>query len=228
MRLVIEQIPREEVLRYLGYHGTPIPASLDNLITDCIALTQRTIAPQAIFRRFPILESKNGIRIGETGLILKGASIRKHLAGLQEIYLLAVTIGAGMDKLIRTKMLAAPEEGLILDSCATAAVEAVADLTEAMIREDCAAQNESITWRFSPGYGDLPIETQADFLAALDTPRKIGVMVSEDMILTPFKSVTAVVGVTREATAADRPLPCETCASREHCAYREAGEKCWN
>ncbi len=140
-----------------------------------------------------------------------------------------MTIGAAMDKLIRTKMLIASEEGLILDSCATAAVEAAADMAEAMIREECAERGEAITWRFSPGYGDLPIETQADFLTLLDTSRKIGLMVSGDMILTPFKSVTAITGVTRtNVQASTNRTPCDNCLSRESCEYRKTGEKCWN
>lgn len=225
MRLSIDQLPSDEILRYLGYHGTEIPDALQKLIEDCIILTLQTITPQSIYHRFSILRTEAGIAVNGTNLILKGQSIQNHLRDSAEIFLIAVTIGAAMDKLIRIKMLTASEEGVILDSCATTAVETAADLTETIIRDECNKRGESITWRFSPGYGDLPIETQRDFLPVLDTPRKIGLMVSSNLILTPLKSVTAVIGVTGEKTKALRN-PCDDCYNSEFCEFKKAGLQC--
>lgn len=49
--------------------------------------------------------------------------------------------------------------------------------------------------RFSPGYGDLPINMQKDIFAALDCPRKIGLSLNESLLMSPSKSVTAIIGV---------------------------------
>jgi hypothetical protein len=62
----------------------------------------------------------------------------------------------------------------------------------------CSQNEESITWRFSPGYGDLPLDTHINLLGALDTSRKIGLTVSRSLILIPSKSVTAIIGVTKK------------------------------
>ena len=52
-----------------------------------------------------------------------------------------------------------------------------------------------MTPRFSPGYGDLPIELQRDFLTLLDASRKIGLTATESSMLVPSKSITALIGI---------------------------------
>lgn len=49
--------------------------------------------------------------------------------------------------------------------------------------------------RFSPGYGDLPIETQVYMAKMLDLERRIGVRVNSNMMMNPVKSVTAIAGI---------------------------------
>ena len=56
---------------------------------------------------------------------------------------------------------------------------------------------ETLVSRFSPGYGDLPLGYQRTLLAILDTPRKIGVSLTDTLLMVPSKSVSAVVGVRR-------------------------------
>ena len=52
--------------------------------------------------------------------------------------------------------------------------------------------------RFSPGYGDLPLALQADVFWALDCTSKIGVSLSESLIMSPQKSVTAIIGISEK------------------------------
>ena len=51
--------------------------------------------------------------------------------------------------------------------------------------------------RDSPGYGDFPLEAQREILVILDTPRKIGVSLTDSLLMVPSKSVSAVIGVAR-------------------------------
>lgn len=72
--------------------------------------------------------------------------------------------------------------------------------------------------RFSPGYGDFPIAHQRDFSRLLDTPRKIGLTVTESCLLAPIKSVTAVIGLSETPQPCHRK-GCEECGKTD-CAYR--------
>lgn len=52
-----------------------------------------------------------------------------------------------------------------------------------------------LTGRYSPGYGDWPITVQPLVAAALDTARRAGLCVTDSNLMTPRKSVTALLGV---------------------------------
>lgn len=114
-------------------------------------------------------------------------------------------------------------EAAILDACGSAWVETGCDMAQAEIAERFAPR--FLTDRFSPGYGDLPLSLQPAVLGALDAERRLGIHLSDSFLMTPAKSVTAVIGV------ADTPQParvrgCGYCAMREICEYRKGGTTC--
>ena len=102
-----------------------------------------------------------------------------------------------------------------------------------MIEQVCDAFQKTIndavdgytTSRFSPGYGDFPIEVQPDMIRYIDGQRKIGLNVTSNNLLVPRKSVTAVIGVS------DRPVrgslaTCAECVLRDKCDLRKEGKLC--
>ena len=135
------------------------------------------------------------------------------------------TLSAGVDGLLRQSQLRDLGRSLVLEACATAAIEEVCDRGEAMIRGQYPGR--VLTSRYSPGYGDLPVTVQGAFLALLDAPRRLGLCATGSSILTPRKSVTAVIGV-REAGAGNPEdgRGCGVCRLRESCPYRKAGTVC--
>ena len=70
-----------------------------------------------------------------------------------------------------------------------------------------------------------PLATQPVLLATLDAQRLLGITLSSSLLMTPTKSVTAVIGLFREPRAAGRP-GCAECACREFCSLRAAGTTC--
>jgi 5-methyltetrahydrofolate--homocysteine methyltransferase len=123
--------------------------------------------------------------------LLRGDDIKTHLEGCSEIIILAATLGLQVDELIRQTEASDMAGAVILDELAGAAIEQVCDLAEADIR----AKHGKITTRFSPGYGDFPLEVQAELLAVLDAKKKIGLYLNQSNLLIPRKSVTAVIGI---------------------------------
>ncbi len=49
--------------------------------------------------------------------------------------------------------------------------------------------------RFSPGYGDLPLALQPDLLHFLNAQRWVGITVGKTLLMSPMKSVTAIMGI---------------------------------
>ena len=72
--------------------------------------------------------------------------------------------------------------------------------------------------RFSPGYGDLSLEMQRDIFRVLDCPRKIGLTLNESLLMSPSKSVTAIIGISGEEYQQEKNK-CGVCQNSD-CAFR--------
>jgi cobalamin-dependent methionine synthase I len=111
------------------------------------------------------------------------------------------------------------------DALGSALAEQMADAAEAELRQWAAGQGRYLTGRYSPGYGDWPITVQPLVAAALDTARRAGLCVTDSNLMTPRKSVTALLGVS------DHPVRghlagCGHCVLRTRCEYRKRGITC--
>ena len=138
---------------------------------------------------------------------------------------MCATAGMELDRRVRRMMISEPDAAVVMDACGIQAVEQIADQAEAQIEKTVRREGLNTTWRFSPGYGDLPLELQRDFLRVLDTHRKIGVSLTESFLMVPAKSVTAVVGVT-DIRKDERKNKCDHCDNRENCGFRKRGTIC--
>lgn len=173
-----------ELLRYLGYRGQDIAPELEARIAEVAARCEEIARPMSLWQSFaPEL------------MRLPGNDIARHLDGAIEVVLMAVTLGHGVDRELRRLSLVDPLEQVIFDAAATAAVERLADKTEARIRMESAERGLFCSWRFSPGYGDLPLGVQPDVLARLNASRRLGITCTPSYLMVPTKSVTAIVGV---------------------------------
>ena len=110
-------------------------------------------------------------------------------------------------------------------SLGSALAEQVCDGAEQTLRQMLKAEGLYLTGRFSPGYGDWPISVQPLLAQALDTPRRMGMCVTESFLMLPRKSVTAVLGVSGQPVTGYR-AGCGHCALRETCEYRKRGQSC--
>ncbi|GHV38581.1 hypothetical protein FACS189490_00730 [Clostridia bacterium] len=142
-----------------------------------------TANPRYVYRIFDV----------ESCPLLVGNDIIKHVEGCSQIVLLCATLGERLDRAIRAAQISDMAGAVILDSLASDYIEQVLDTCEDEIR--AKFPNKTLTWRYSPGYGDFPISVQPEFLSALDAGRKIGLYCGESLLLTPQKSVTAVIGL---------------------------------
>ncbi len=58
-----------------------------------------------------------------------------------------------------------------------------------------SSETMSLRPRFSPGYGDLPLAVQREFMTLLDCAHLIGINLNESLLMSPSKSVTAIIGM---------------------------------
>lgn len=210
-----------EVLRYLGATQGQVPEELLETIRRCGEQIRDAARPRAVWRRFPLEETC----LAGTNLTLTGQDIRRHLADCHQCVLMAATLGADVERLLMQVQVSDMARALILDSCASAAVENLCDNLETDLRAEVEAEGLFLTDRFSPGYGDLPLSFQRDFCALLNAQRQIGLTVSESSLLIPRKSVTAVLGISHWPRTT-RSSGCANCNLFETCQIRKSGANC--
>ena len=136
---------------------------------------------------------------------------------------MCATLGPGMDRLIRVSQITDMSEAVVIDSLASVAIEQVCNQVDMIVSS--LYPGEYLTFRFSCGYGDYPIDLQGEFLRILDAPRKIGLCTNKSSLLTPTKSVTAVMGISKNPIE-KRKRGCAVCNMRENCKFRKAGLRC--
>lgn len=219
---MIERINISEALRYMGHKGE-ISASFENTLKTCEDELLKAIRPQYTYKSFSIFCNNKGVKLEGSSLVFEGSDITEHLSGCNKAVLLCATIGGDVDKLIRLKEVSDISSAFIIDAMASAAVEQLCELVEKKIRNDFP--NKFFTWRYSPGYGNFPLEIQQDFLNVLDAQKRAGICTSEDNLLVPRKSVTAVMGMS-ETQIEKKRRGCASCNMATDCQYRKRGNHC--
>lgn len=196
---------RAEVWRYLGHAGQEISPELEERVSREMERCELVAQPRALWRSFE-----------PRSLSLPGRDIARHLDGAVEVVLMAVTLGHGIDRELRRLSLVDPLRQVMFDAAATAAVERLANRTESEVRAEAAGRGLHCSWRFSPGYGDLPLDVQPDLLRRLNAARRLGITLTPSRLMVPTKSVTAIIGV--HPTPQEGVLSaCEVCALSDGC-----------
>lgn len=203
---------RDEAIRYLGYSKAKPDEFTDELINECEKELLQTVSGRACYAysdvKFPY-ENVTDIGFGN----IHSKSLFKHLKDCSKVILFAATIGIGVDRLIAKYNRISPAKGVIIDALASSAIEYWCDTVELEL-----TKNEKSCSRFSAGYGDFPLEHQKDFVQCLDVYRKLGITLSNSLLMTPSKSVTAVIGLGGNSrTCGNRCMSC----TNKHCIYRE-------
>ncbi len=219
----IKSINIDEALRYMGYRKNIDIENIKPLLSLCEQRLLSVIKPRFIYKIYDIEHIENMVHIKGSSVYFKGKDIFSHTEGCNKAVLLAATLSNNADRLISEYQISDMTSALITDCMASAAIEQVCNYGEETIKDNIG--NYYMTWRFSPGYGDLSIEYQKDFISLTDAARKIGLTVNTNNILIPRKSVTAIIGLS------ENPIPnkrrgCAICNMNKNCQFRKRGEHC--
>ncbi|MBR1472558.1 MAG: Vitamin B12 dependent methionine synthase activation subunit [Lachnospiraceae bacterium] len=188
------EISEKEAVRYLGYGRSVLSETDKALIGKGMETIKKTMAGKACYSRFPVCFRDTSRIVMPYGEI-SSSHLYRQLAGCSEIYIFAATIGAETDRIIRRLRHTSMAEAAVLQACGAAAIEAVCDALNTKLETEAAAEGKKLRRRFSPGYGDLSLENQKGIFEVLNPPKYIGLTLMDTLIMSPEKSVTAVIGV---------------------------------
>ena len=211
------ELNQREILRYLGYKQKDVPDErILKLISEVSEELLGALRPARVYRIFPICEVTTD-RVDFGFVSIEGKNLARNLKGCHEAVFLAATLGSKVEQLLAKYNRLQVSRAVVLQAAASEAVEQYCDACEEEIRQqlpkDCYMRP-----RFSPGYGDFSLEFQKDMLQILEAPKRIGLTLTDSLLMMPSKSVTAVIGISREAINCSR-RGCEIC-DRKDCPYR--------
>lgn len=209
---------RSEALRYLGYHGKQQPdEAVQQSLDRCADELQNAVAPKSVFQAFPLTHPVEGtMKLAD--VFIHSKNLSRTLKGCTSVYLMAATLGIDVDRLIARASAVRMSDAVMYQAIAAAMIEAYCDEVNDVLRQEAERVGLYCRPRFSPGYGDFRIEHQRDFSRLLNTPKKIGLTVTESCLLVPIKSVTAVIGLSNSPQPCHRK-GCEECDKKD-CAFR--------
>lgn len=125
--------------------------------------------------------------------VLSGTAFLSLAEGATHIWLGAVTSGSGVVSARDN----APDvfQQAVYDAAASEVTDSAMDIMHQLAASELARRGGVLSARrFSPGYGDMPLDTQKLFFKLLDLSQ-MGLNLTENYYITPEKSVTAVAAV---------------------------------
>lgn len=186
-------INKKEIMRYMSSQGGG--DEILGLVDECLAEVREMLQYKVCYAIL-MTETDSNIISLPCGQIAS-RNLAKNLSGCDKAIIFAATIGIGIDRLISKYSRLSPAKALCLQAIGAERVEALCnDFCEKM-ESEFQGKGEKLRPRFSPGYGDLPLETQKMIFSLLDCPKRIGVTLGDTLLMSPSKSVTAFIGITR-------------------------------
>lgn len=208
---------QREILRYLGYGRQEADGEVMKLISECYEELSAAASPKCTSRMYSLsFFDEDGI--DAVCFRTRSKNLRKNLTDCERIVLFAATLGAPVDLLIQKYNRLSVSKAVILQAAAAAMLEDYCDEENEQLRNTCESDGWYLRPRFSPGYGDFPLECQPNLIGALEAGKRVGITLTDNLLMVPSKSVTAVIGVSKIKKVCT-VKGCEACGKTD-CAYR--------
>ena len=211
---VIKQLPEKQIYRYMGMREIPRSGELYELVETIKPRFLDTLRCKACYGVVPV--KINGNCVDLSVFSVTSAHLARNLRECNDAVLFAATLGMATEQQRRRAAAVSPTEALVLDAMGSAAIEQFCDqFCSELARE---TPQYKMRPRFSPGYGDIPLEVQRQMLYVLEAQRKVGISMSDGFQMIPQKSVTGVIGLSRNGC--EKAVPSCECCENSACEFR--------
>lgn len=210
-------LDRNEILRYIGAPSgdSATEALIDRAEKGVIAAAR----PRHVSRHISIAaDTKKGL-VSLGGTDIKSRDLAAHLDGCGEGFLFACTLGIGVDSLVKRYSLTELHMLPVVQAVAAAYTEFCADNAQRELEAYAAQHGLFLRPRYSPGYGDFQLSCQRFMFDALQISKSIGVSLTDSFLMIPFKSVTAVIGLSSDPSRCHIGK-CMSCTAK-NCPFRK-------
>ncbi|MBQ9132206.1 MAG: hypothetical protein IJX62_07030 [Clostridia bacterium] len=183
----------EEILRYAGCRTGQVAPEICQALDGCLEEARGALRYGVCYLEQPVRVVDGLCDLGFATFSSKDLAV--YLSDCRSCLLMGATVGLELDRLIARYGRVSPSRALLLQAIGSERVEALCDVFLADARIEYEKKGQSLKPRYSPGYGDLSLEAQIPLFAALDCQRQIGLSLNGSLLMSPTKSVTAIVGI---------------------------------
>ncbi|MCJ7604994.1 MAG: hypothetical protein MUO19_03050 [Dehalococcoidales bacterium] len=206
----------ESIFDRLGYGITDNPSNrIVTLVDDYIDNYNEFISPSCSYIYRPSAGAQGDfVDIGDS-LTLESTLLSRMLANCEMVAVFAASIGNYLEDIAGQLY----EDGMIvqatvLDAIGSGSVEKIAGILEDTVRDAAAEAGMVISRRFSPGYCDWDVSQQGTLFQSLGD-YKAGIELTDNMLMTPRKSVSGIIGIGRPNRGIADYNPCITCKKKD-------------
>lgn len=200
------EIDFKEIRRYAR-----CPEDLEAEISDCLSEIAGKLSYKVCYTELEVTEEP--VKTWKEN----SKSLCKNLENCKRVILFAAGIGIEIDRLIARYSRISPSKALFFQAIGAERIETLCNVFNDDMRSNVQQSRLFLRPRFSPGYGDFSLEAQKDIFRILDCSKRIGVTLNDSLIMSPSKSVTALIGVSECDSVS--LSGCRTC-SKKDCEFR--------
>ena len=184
-------ILRREILRYMGCKESS--AKIDALIDRSLTICENKLSYKVCYSEYDIEIQSNICDLGFAKV--ESSDLAKCLKDCHKIVVFGATVGLELDRLILRYGKSQPSVSVCLQAIGAERIEAICDAFCADLSKKYSLEGKKLRPRFSAGYGDLPLDFQEEIFSALGCDKHIGLTLNDSLIMSPSKSVTAIIGI---------------------------------
>lgn len=222
----IPKINEREIWRYAGYLGNingvdeRLQSELDTVERECSGIFSYKVC----YRRMDIFWNDD---MPVLPFACDSKKLALNLGGCSEMILFAATIGIEIDRYITRYQKISPVKALLMQAYGAERIESLCDMFCGEIETALSKEDKFCHPRYSPGYGDLPLTVQKEVFRLLDCNRQIGIALNDSLLMTPSKSVTAIMGIEKRKNSGSKEVAVNKCGSCDNrdCEFRMSQAK---
>ncbi len=201
---------KKRIYQYLNIDNSD--EKLELLIDECIKEVKEIADFKVIYDTFHI--SHNPLKIIEYDLIIESCDLSFYFQDCHECMIIAGTLGALIDRRIKYYEHIDMYKAYVFDQVCNSYLEECLD-------EFSQSLPFVHTYRFAPGYGDLPLSLNNDLYHYMNLNKYLNISLNHGLFI-PLKTIVGICGIGKTSKKS-----CMSCSKIMDCVYRKEGRVCY-
>lgn len=202
---------KKQALKYMGYKNSNVDDFTNDLLDTCYSELQEIVNFKVIYKIFDY--EHNSI----DNISLNYNDLNKLLVNCKKIIVIACSLGIEIEKRIKLYSKVDMSKAVVLDALASAYLEKLCDDYEEGLNL------EERTFRYAPGYGDVPLILNKELAKLLNIHKNIGVSIQDNFMFIPSKSMLGIIGIGKSKIKKS----CDGCVNYDNCIFRKDNTTCY-